>query len=407
MKSTAFKSGSDLLDFLDEYASERKGDLDRRWLEGDTGLIKSYMLETMRSNRSDGYDVYSMLSNGGYIESEIGEGDVVTLNIDGMRKWYLEVVTSRHFLLHTFEEASKADGAIRRFVNDSSLFDFVWLSGQTFHTLWKKLIHPTMPTRYITMKFEYLSRFEDEDDQMRDEMGDEYISIDAEYSIERRASNSTMTEPSNSFSQFLPALQDSHPPFKSIKMLRFPARIERGGYDVWDWGKITHRSPTFRDGRDQAIDLLKIYETTTKMIEDIAWMQISTTEFSEGRGTYIDGSPITIQFPSPLNPATFKNLVETTFNKGYGPLKIIGNPIWLSEKRVHIYGVDMHLWHQIYLDFSPERIVIILPEGTCGNSVHRLFSVIQKFLDPSAEMFIGKEKYQDIFLLSINNLGDE
>ena len=73
-----------------------------------------------------------------------------------------------------------------------------------------------------------------------------------------------------------------------------------------------------------------------------------------------------------------------------------GNPIYLSEKKVHVYGVDLHLWQRIYLDLTPKRFVVILPRGACGNTVHRLVTNTQRYLDPGVKTFIGDRPYNDL-----------
>lgn len=40
----------------------------------------------------------------------------------------------------------------------------------------------------------------------------------------------------------------------------------------------------------------------------------------------------------------FINFIQSTFPKGKEPFKILAEPQWISEERVHIYGLDLHLW---------------------------------------------------------------
>jgi hypothetical protein len=41
-----------------------------------------------------------------------------------------------------------------------------------------------------------------------------------------------------------------------------------------------------------------------------------------------------------------------------------------------------------------------LPEGTCGNTIHRLITNIQRFLDPAVEAWIGDAPYDDFLKLA-------
>ena len=76
--------------------------------------------------------------------------------------------------------------------------------------------------------------------------------------------------------------------------------------------------------------------------------------------------------------------------------RLWGNPIRLGPKKVHVYGVDKHLWQPIFLEITDKHIVAIIPKGTCGNTVHRLVSNIQIYLDPAAEVTLGNKSYREI-----------
>ncbi|MGR5999179.1 hypothetical protein ACT7C7_05495 [Bacillus cereus] len=88
--------------------------------------------------------------------------------------------------------------------------------------------------------------------------------------------------------------------------------------------------------------------------------------------------------------------MKNTFPKGKEPFKILAEPQWISEERVHIYGVDLHLWQEVMMDLSLNEFTVFIPKGTCGNTIHRLATNFQKYLDPTIEIWIGNEKYEDI-----------
>jgi hypothetical protein len=193
--------------------------------------------------------------------------------------------------------------------------------------------------------------------------------------------------------------------FKAIKMLRFPASDMPGGYEFWDWGKVTYRSQSFRDGRDYLFSIIRPYERATELIEQRLWFQVEKTEIPDGEGIKLTGTPVTFLFPEELPLTTFHNFIESTFDKGQGPFRLWGNPIRLGEKKVHVYGIDLHLWQRIYMELSPKRFIVVLPYGTCGNTVHRLVSNIQRYLSPDVETFIGEDRYVE--LLSRILLGED
>ncbi len=72
----------------------------------------------------------------------------------------------------------------------------------------------------------------------------------------------------------------------------------------------------------------------------------------------------------------------------------------MDVQKVHAYGVDRHVWQPIDLELTPAHVVALLPEGTCGNTIHRLITNIQRFLDPAVEAWIGDAPYDDFLKLA-------
>ena len=395
MDALHFMSKEKVFDFLDDYACQRKEEIDRRQLGKDQGLIKSYLLETLPTSGDAVIDVPVILRGTGWQITPIDGAELYRVRDDEGDLGFLEPFSSRHLTLHSIKKTDRADRALRRVVSATTQLDFAWLAGSTFQTIWQRLVLPQMPDRFVTFKFEHLARFEDAPWNGQDEEPDEDWSTDEV--IERRASTLAITERSNQIAQFLPQLQTYHSPFKAIKMLRVPAAEARGGYDFWSWGKVTYRAPSFRAGRSQVLSITRLYEQTTRAIERRLWLQAEKTTLRDGgENVTLTGAPVTLTFDPPLSLSTFQNFVSTTFERGQGPLRLWGNPIHLSERKVHVYGIDLHLWKRIYLEITPRRMIVVLPRGTCGNTVHRLVTNVQRYLSPAIEVFIGDVKYNDL-----------
>ena len=394
MDALHFTSREKVFDFLDDYACQRKEEIDRRKLGKDQGLIKSYLLETLPTNGDAVVDVPVILRGAGWRITPLDGAALYRVQDNEGDLGFLEPLSPRHLALHSTKKTDRADRALRHAVLATAQLDFAWLAGSTFQTIWQRLVLPQMPDRFVTFKFEHLARFEDAPWDERDEGLDEDWSTDEV--IEQRASTLAITERSNQIEQFLPQLQDYHPPFKAIKMLRIPAEA-RGGYDFWSWGKVTYRAPSFRDGRSQVISITRLYEQTTRAIEQRLWLQTEKTRLRDGgESVTLTGAPVTLTFDPPLPLATFQNFVSTTFEHGQGPLRLWGNPIHLGERKVHVYGIDLHLWKRIYLEITPRRMIVVLPRGTCGNTVHRLVTNVQRYLSPTIDVFIGDVRYDDL-----------
>ncbi len=47
------------------------------------------------------------------------------------------------------------------------------------------------------------------------------------------------------------------------------------------------------------------------------------------------------------------------------------------------------------MEVTAHGCTAIIPNGTCGNTMHRLVTNIQRYLDPGAEVYLGDQPYQN------------
>src|SRR5215218_7159699 len=73
MSQHTVASKEDLYDSLEQYASERREEIDKRDLGRDTGLIKSYLLETTRHDGEA--DIPAALARTDLRAERLGDGD--------------------------------------------------------------------------------------------------------------------------------------------------------------------------------------------------------------------------------------------------------------------------------------------------------------------------------------------
>ena len=105
------------------------------------------------------------------------------------------------------------------------------------------------------------------------------------------------------------------------------------------------------------------------------------------------GAPVSIIFNESLSKETFDYWIKSTFGRVNNRFRLWGNPIILGPKKVHVYGVDKHLWKPIFLELTDKHLIAIVPKGTCGNTIHRLICNIQRYIDPAAKVYIGDMEY--------------
>jgi len=132
-----------------------------------------------------------------------------------------------------------------------------------------------------------------------------------------------------------------------------------------------------------------------KMTEEKAWYSMyKETVTILGQFQKLIGAPVSIIFNETLGKETFDYWIKSTFGRVNNRFRLWGNPIILGPKKVHVYGVDRHLWKPIFLELTDKYLTAIVPKGTCGNTIHRLICNIQRYIDPAAKAYIGDMEYK-------------
>ncbi len=392
---TDIRGREDLYDALDRYALERRVEIDKRDLGADKGLIKSYVLET--TDHDGEADIPAALAGTSLRPERLGDDNAFRLMRGERHFGYAEPLGGRYLALHTYVQNTDADRAVLRLVEGSADLDALWLAGDTFQQVLRQMIAPESPQRNVIMKFEYAPQFAGgqtlidwatDDDERQWATSPDATGLDERVDADRRVAS--LMERARRLDRTLPRYQEIEPVWRAVKTMRIPG-VEHGGYDLYSWGKMTYRAPSFRGGRGWLRDITTAYERVTRAIEELVWLR---AEPAPGNAAFVlRGLPVVCQFGHPLPDATFRGFVENTFERGQSAFRFWGNPIPLGERKVHVYALDLHLWQPLYMELTPKQFVFILPEGTCGNTVHRLMTNLQRFVDPAVTMAIGDTDY--------------
>jgi hypothetical protein len=277
----------------------------------------------------------------------------------------------------------------------------VWLSGLTFSVLWGLVTQLSRPHRFTRLVFTHESIFdidsatsepEEDEEELSEASGDD----DFEEVIERRATSFRLVDRIGVIQEKLGDLQRIYSPLYAISQLRFPSPVGRGGHDFYDNGRVTNRSESFRDHRNHLLFVVRIYEHLLKSTEEQAWYSIQESVGVPGQFRKIVGSPVVVRFQEPLSSSVFDYWIKATFERKRNRFRLWGHPIRLGPTKVHVYGVDRHLWQPLFLELTARGCTAIIPNGTCGNTVHRLVTNIQRYLDPGARAFIGDKPYREM-----------
>lgn len=399
------QSRLEYLDYLDHWTVGTVDEL--RAHMTPRALVKAYLLET---SRFDGQrDAVSALSSA---SSSVTSVDSTLHRLrwrgDNMDWALLDVADERYPILYTAVETKIAGKRVDRLVTSSALLDRAWFAAPMFQRLWDLVLGTFPDYRFSQIVFQHTSVYEalpepslaepepyqvpaDEDTAVDDE--DETSDVDdpSEERVfaERREAKMRITERVGRLRTAIPAMREIYNPLASIVQLRMPATL-RGGHDVYYDGRFTNRSDSFAAFRQTVKTVATIYRNSTEAAEATAWPVAA----EEATDRFSPGAPIFLKFNDAIDPATFERWIAALRRKN-NRFRLWANPIARGGGKVHLYAVDNHLWQPIDLEVTRSHIFGLLPQGTCGNTVHRLVTNIQRYIDPAVTAFIGDEPYQN------------
>ncbi|HHV78310.1 MAG TPA: hypothetical protein GXX40_01625 [Firmicutes bacterium] len=408
---------------LDEYCSQRFIEVGRRRLERP--MLKTYVFETARTEH-DSIGEFQSLG----VLSRVDEG-LCELSDEEGPLGYLEDI-GRFKMLYTLLPTEQIEPLLGRLVKNSQMLDNLWLSGETFRVLFENVAESFDPWRFIRMAMGHSPIFEmprdyagapslnDQDIQCDRSVGGKMIhdcftgeityDSDGLFAEELEESPTSRLLLSNRLRRAgeLVRLFRSAREFRNITMLRVPAFTTAGGHEFHFYGKVTNRSSDFFDHRRTVMFVVRSYEYMTKLLEDEVWLGPEKIDTGDKSGICeFRGAPVTIEFPMPLARTVFERFLELTFEKGKGPFKLWGNLLERGPNCYHVYGLDLHLVQEIFLELTPERFTVMLPRGTCGNTIHRLVTNVQRYLAPDAEVWVGSKTYIDYAREAFKKIGSQ
>lgn len=350
-------------------------------------LIRSYLLETVREQTHLPDPAGSFAAATETQASQIDHGTYVLRSVDGVIA-IMEGADTRFPVLHSTYKSDKMDALVNRGVRASAMFDHVWLAGAFFDELWQWTKTTCLPSRLAKLKFHFEGAYEDEEDAIL-EATEEGIDEDGNLS-ETRRSTFEVADHVDQLDATIGRLRRVHDPLYSTVRLRIPSSV-RGGHEVWNDGKVTNRSISFSEQQKVIRFVSNIYESLTTGIEEEVWYGTISDDMG------IRGKPVLLEFGHPLPASTLHEWAKRTFGSAKNRFRLGGKPIWSGSDRtrLHVYGIDRHVWQPILLEATRHHLLVVLPRGTCGNTVNRLVTNVQQQLSPKLTTWVGEFPYQE------------
>lgn len=399
-------SRADYFDYLDGRSVRAGEELVERRLTGP--VPKTYLLETVPDGEH-GPDPTALFRHDAISVEQVGSDGLFSVfdrrlsGVIGLVEW----LNDRHPVLYTLLTATSSDKWVRDVIDSDPWLDRLWLSAPTFERLWHYVESSVPGHRFTTLKFDYDAFYEVyegdsvpvvdealEDEASTASAGGEGDADDTT-PVERRKSVFSLSDRVATLHSRLDRLQDLYRPLESMVQLRIPAQ-GRGGHDFYYDGKVTNRSDSFMDHRQHAKYVVDLYRRSTDAVEQNLWLQARDGDSNARGGFAFHGAPLVLRFGDPLTEATFERWVMNVFNRRRNRFRLTGRVARLGPTKAHICAIDRHLWRPVLLEVTSRQIIAILPRGTCGNTVHRLVTNVQRFLDPGVRAWIGGTPYSEI-----------
>lgn len=389
-----------MIRLFDGYALERMEELDERKLKRP--LVKSHLIEVLDSEEARSLQGLQRILGRRMVRLESIDDSLFLVSDEQLGDiGFIELLRPRILALYSSIKSDELSRWVRRLVSTSPELDHVWLSGLTFNELWRLVTQLSRPHRFTRLVFTHESIFEVDNEAIENDEDEDSLPIaandeDINDIVERRATSFRLVDRIETIKEKLQQLQELYSPLYAVSQLRFPSPVGRGGHDFYDNGRVTNRSASFRDHRSHLLFVVRIYEQMLKSTELQAWYSIKESVGIPGEFRKIVGAPVTIRFREPLPASVFDYWIRATFERKRNRFRLWGHPIRLGPTKVHVYGVDRHLWQPLFLELGSRGCTAIIPNGTCGNTLHRLVTNIQRYLDPGAQTFIGDKPYQEM-----------
>ena len=360
-------------------------------------LIKTYMLETARYDQTvpdldslfpDAVELHR-LDDTLYRVQDATHGHAVV----GL----LEALNDRHPVLYTTLGVDESNKWIRQVVDRSPWLDHLWLSSPILFELWNRVRKHTPSHRYVRLGFEHDAWYEATSDLTKvvETPPDAQVISDSDGEtasgwVERRRSRVTLTERLALLTTKLEPLMNLYDPLHSLVHLQVPSG-GRGGHRFFYDGRCTNWSDSFVEHRATVKSVVTLYREITERAEARLW--VDTVQVGDD-GFSLRGAPVTIRFREPLTRATFKRFVDLALRRRTSRFRIGGYITQRGPTKVHLAGIDRHLWQPFLLEATNQHLLAVLPQGTCGNTIHRLVTNVQRYVDPRVGVWLGSEPYE-------------
>lgn len=368
-----------LFDYLQSQMQSSYSDIkEHQKIAFESNLIKSYILEVNTPcDISDQESVFRWFKKTMQFEGksnykfdfipteESGFYQLVASSGEKKVVFFLDAATdSRFWLGYSISESLVIDRCLEYLVRNSINFDFVWL--------WPNFLEEKQKRgefRGFGLDYDY-RKFEQEESE---------ITTYLKMQLWGGANTHQIYELLRKNEEFTNKVVLSKIRFKEFEGVGERNSESFAIQDLKYNGKFTTRGTDLNIHLRTLNDVRLSYKKVITSIENdysLKWVETKNKNISlEGYALhFIPSSEIQISL-----------FIEKVFD-GTAPFRLLGYPISYEEKSAAVEIVDLHTGGKISVDLYPDRIIIYIPDGTCGNSIARFYTNLQHYFDVRFEV---------------------
>ncbi|WP_271397069.1 hypothetical protein [Salinicoccus roseus] len=347
-------------------------------------LIKSYIIENhMIDNEMNKNSLTQQYLNDWKSRSSIkddikvketNDENLVTV-IMNEDEYYFDIRDSRFWIISSNAKAVETDKLHQNLLRDNSM-DSIWLPSSYIYSLRYEEIGKMYS---IGINYKELISEKDEDLQIN-----KYLNQSEDLSLDLSR---------NKASAVLDILRDSdikhNLAYDKISIINstYEENYENTNFVLNDLkfnGKVTARGNSYSHHLDTLNKLLGDYSYKIKNLEEKLPIKLEHG---------ISGNIGVIELS---HEVTLSKLAKV-LSDGKPPFKLWGTPIWKNENTCELFLIDLHNGNyakNLNIKLRPNRIYITLSNNSCGNTISRLLTNINQYIDATAIFKMGESENQ-------------
>lgn len=361
---------------------------DRQRLEAETSLLKTYLLEAHSDKATHG-DIRVLLRGafgraglGDNSEAHIRETDEEFFySVDvrwatNIAEFFVDASDQRFWILHSTSNSTKTDRILRRVIANDSHLDSAWLPMQMLEQVAKMGL-------FRGLGLDYDRREVPDVDFDSPNAPVEYLKMQLW---------------GNRAQEVLRVLRapNAFPDATTLSKVRVKhwhdPDVDQDSFSLddvkWD-GKITARGTSFQSHINLVTSVYRAYAKKVEAFERNFSLRYGAPHDSDARKRgpcSVSGEPINITFGRPI--ADMEKFLDSLFS-GAEPFRLWGAPVSLGKDYFRVTALDLHVTHRIMFEISPNFMRVYLADGSCGNTITRLYTNLQHYYDSGVTMKSG------------------